>query len=208
MANAYKEDLLGLMTIHLILLSVNKIHINLSGSVDIVLECLGALKQVTYLPPYGIPSWCQHSDILKTIRVQCRRLSFTMYYSHGKAHQDNNALFKKLSRKAQLICICNHKAEQRIVADGVEGSVSGCMFPLEPINLFVRGKKMTSKTGEQIQCWAHHQLAQSFYCNQNILALNQYNSVDWKLVHRTLHDLPWLFQVWAAKHILGIPGTM
>jgi hypothetical protein len=32
--------------------------------------------------------------------------------------------------------------------------------------------------------------------------------VDWKLVCSTLHDLPRLFQVWAAKHVLGIAGTM
>jgi hypothetical protein len=65
-----------------------------------------------------------------------------------------------------------------------------------------------AKTGEQIQFWAHHQLAQLFYHNQKILSLNQYDSVDWKSVHRTLHDLPQLFQVWAAKHALGIMGTM
>ncbi len=32
--------------------------------------------------------------------------------------------------------------------------------------------------------------------------------MDRKSVHNTLHDLPWLFQVWAAKHVLGIAGTM
>jgi hypothetical protein len=69
--NAYRGELLGLMTIHLILLSVNKIHQNLARSVEIVSDCLGALKRVTYLPPYRIPSWCCHLDILKTILVHC-----------------------------------------------------------------------------------------------------------------------------------------
>ncbi len=35
-----------------------------------------------------------------------------------------------------------------------------------------------------------------------------FNEVDWEAVHRALHAVPWLFQVWASKHILGIPGTM
>ena len=82
------------------------------------------------------------------------------------------------------------------------------MFPLEPIGLFVQGKKMTSKTGGRICFWAQHQLAQMFYHNQKILSHDQFNSVDWESVHRTIHDLPWLFQVWAAKLILSIAGTM
>ncbi len=65
-ANACRGELLGLMAIHLILLSVNKIHQNLGGSIKIVSDCLGALNRVTYLPPYHISSRCHHSDILKT----------------------------------------------------------------------------------------------------------------------------------------------
>jgi hypothetical protein len=85
-ANAYCGELLGLMAIHLILLIVNKIHPTLVGSVERVSDCLGALKRVTYLPPYQIPPQCHHSDILKTILVNCRDLTFTTYYSHIKAH--------------------------------------------------------------------------------------------------------------------------
>jgi hypothetical protein len=51
-ANAYRGELLGLMAIHLILLSINKIHQNLAGSVEIILDCPRALNRVTYLPPY------------------------------------------------------------------------------------------------------------------------------------------------------------
>jgi hypothetical protein len=97
---------------------------------------------------------------------------------HVKAHQDNNVTFDKLSWKAQLNCICNHTAKQRITIDGMEGAVSGQMLPLEPIGLFVNGKKMTSKTGNQIQFGAHHQLAWRFYQDQKILSLAQYNSID------------------------------
>ena len=44
-ANAYRGELLGLMAIHLLLLSVNKIHPTLKGKVDIVSDCLGALNR-------------------------------------------------------------------------------------------------------------------------------------------------------------------
>ncbi len=207
-ANAYRGKLLGLTAIHLILLSINKIHCNLSGSVEIVSDCLGALNRVTFLPPYRILSRCWHSDILKNILVHCRDLTFTTYYLHVKAHQDDNVSFDKLSQKAQLNCICNHTAKQRIMMDRTEGAIPGQMFPLEPIGLFVRGKKMTSNTGGQICFWAKHQLARTFYNNWKILCHEQFDSVDWTSIHCTLHNLPRLFQVWAAKHVLSIAGTM
>jgi hypothetical protein len=165
------------MAIHMILLSINKLHRDLAGSVKIVSDCLGALKRVAYLPPYRIPSQCHHSDILKNILVHCRDLSFMTYYSHIKAHQDDNTPFDKLSRKAQLNCICNHAAKQRIAIDGIEGDRPGRMFPLKPISLFVHRKKMTSKTGGQIRFWAQHQLERMFittrrYCPMTSLCNN------------------------------------
>jgi hypothetical protein len=158
-ANAYRGELLGLMAIHLILLSINKIQKSLSGSVEIVLDCLGALKRVTCLPPYWIPSQCCHLDILKTILVHCCGLSFTTYYLHIKVHQDDWELFSNLSIKAQLNCICDHAAKQRIAVDGLEATTPCRMFPLKPIGLFVGGQKMTSETGDHIRYWAHLQLA-------------------------------------------------
>jgi hypothetical protein len=207
-ANAYKGELLGLMVIHLILLSIHKIHRNLAGIVKIVSDCLGALNRVTHLPPYRIPSHCHHSDIFKNILVHCRDLSFMTYYLHIRAHQDDNKSFDKLSWKAQLNYICSHAAKQRVAVDGIDGATPGRMFPLAPIGVFVKGEKMTSETGARICFWAQHQLARTFYHDRKIRSHDQFDSANWTSIHRTLHNLPRLFQVWAAKHILGIAGTM
>jgi hypothetical protein len=184
-ANAYRGELLGLMAIHLILLSINKINCNLSGGVEIVSDCLGALKRVTSLPQYRIPSCCQHSDILKNLLVNCQDMSFTLYYSHMKVHQDNNKSFKKVSRKAQLNCICDYTAKQQIAIDGVEGSTQGRMFPLKPIGLFIKREKMTSKTGDQLQFWAHLQLAQAFYEKRDSCLMGSLTrqTGDWSTTH-------------------------
>ncbi len=110
-ANVYRGELLGLMAIHLILLSIDKINGAINGSAEIVSDCLGALQHITELPPHRIPSHCKHSDILKNILINCQALSFTVPYRHVRAHQDDYTLFKNLSRKAQLNCICNHTAK-------------------------------------------------------------------------------------------------
>jgi hypothetical protein len=154
-----------------------------------------------------IPSCCGHFNILKNLLVNCRDLLFTLYYCHVKAHQDNNKSFDNLSRKAQLNCIGNHTAKQQIVIDGKEGPTTGRMSPLEPIGLFIKGEKLTSETGDQLRLWVHLQLARIFYAEQGIMTHGQFDKIDWRSVHCTLHDLPWLFQVWAAKHVLNIAGT-
>ena len=41
--NAYQGELLGLMVVHLILLSINKIHPRLSGCVEVVSDCVCVL---------------------------------------------------------------------------------------------------------------------------------------------------------------------
>ena len=85
-ACAYRGELLGLLAIHLILLSVNKIQPTLQGSVHIYSDCLGALNKVKHLPPHRIPTSCKHSDILKTILIHCNNLSFEQLFSHVDAH--------------------------------------------------------------------------------------------------------------------------
>ncbi len=149
-ANDYRGELLGLMAIHLILISANRVKPQLTGSVETLSDCLGALKRVTSLPLHRIPSRCRHSNILKTILVHCRGLFFTTYYTHVRAHQDNNTTFDKLRRRAQLNCICDHAAKQRLSLDGMEDETHVGLFPLESVGVFVGTQKMTSDTGNDI----------------------------------------------------------
>jgi hypothetical protein len=65
-----------------------------------------------------------------------------------RAHQDDSTLFKNLSRKAQLNCICNHTAKQCIAIDGSGHCQSGSLFLLEMIGMFIQGEKLTSDTGD------------------------------------------------------------
>jgi hypothetical protein len=196
------------MAIHLILVSVNWVHKSLFGDVKVVSDCLAALQWVTYLPPYQIPSRCKHSNILKNILVNCQDLTFNTHYSHTKAHQDDTTLFNKLSRSLQLNCICNHLTKQ-CLGDGVHKPKGGSqLFPLEPIRIFVGGEKLSSETGPLLQFHAHRQLAKGLVHRKKILLRDKFKEVDWESVHRALHLVLRLFQVWASKHVLGIAGTM
>jgi hypothetical protein len=90
----------------------------------------------------------------------------------------------------------------------MEATASCKMFPFKPVRIFVGGHKMMLETGNHIRFWAHCCLAWDYYQNHKILSTKQFDQVDWKSVHNTLHGLPRLFQLWASKHVLGIVGTM
>ncbi len=110
-ANVYWGELLGLMAVHLLLLAVNTVSPGLSGCVKIYSDCLGALGRVAKLPPDRIPTQCRHSDILKTVLVNCGGLSFHQEYCHVEAHQDNCTRWEDLFRAAQLNAACDAGAK-------------------------------------------------------------------------------------------------
>jgi hypothetical protein len=140
--------------------------------------------------------------------VNCRDLTFSINYTHVKVHQDDTKSFDKLSRNLQLNCICDHLAKQRLSDGEPKHNGGGQLFPLEPIGIFVGGEKLLSETGPCLQFHAHCQLARNLFHQRKIISQDEFKEVDWESVHRTLHLVPRLFQVWAAKHVLWIAGTM
>jgi hypothetical protein len=110
-ANGYWGELLGLMAVHLLLLAVITMLPGLSGHVKIFSDCLRALGRVAKLPPYRVPTQCQHSDILKTILVNCGGLSFHQEYCHVKAHQGNRTQWEDLTQAAQLNAVWDASAK-------------------------------------------------------------------------------------------------
>ncbi len=187
-ANAYCGELLGLMTVHLLLLAVDTVSPGLSGSATIYSDCLGALGRIAKLPPYRIPSRCRHSDILKTIMVNCVSLSFQREYHHVAAHQDNHTWWEDLTQEAQLNSACDAVAKTILCSQDVINFPPQEAFPLKPICMFIEGKKMTSDTGAHIQYAAGRHVARSFFHETGRMSPDAFDEVDWPHVHRTLHE--------------------
>ena len=177
-----------------------QINPQLSGSTHIYSDCLGALKRVAELPPERIPTRCRHSDILKNILVNCSGLTSDIYYSHVKAHQDDDLKWNEMTRPAQLNTACDSKAKSTNRQQDITNLPKQQPFPPEPMCLFIDGEKMTSDTGSHVRYAAHKCLAREFFNSYKVLFPNQFDEVDWKNVNHTLTDcVPRLFQVWACK---------
>jgi hypothetical protein len=79
---------------------------------------------------------------------------------------------------------------------------------LSQSEFFVGGEKLSSETGPLLRFHAHRHLAKGLFHWKKILLQDKFKDVDWESVHRALHSVPRLFQVWASKHVLGIAGMM
>ena len=142
------------MANHLILLAANKVRPNVTGSIDLISDCLlGALDKVSSQPPNRIPT----RDILKSIMVNCSELTFALNYLYVRAHQDDDADYHLLSRPSQLNCLVDLKAKETIWGLDGEELPPQEVFPLEPVAVFFVQEKMTSDTAECHQLWAHYE---------------------------------------------------
>jgi hypothetical protein len=206
-ANTYRGELLGLMAIHLLLLSFNRVWPELQGSVHIYSDCLGALDKVENLPPRRIPSKCRHSDILKNIMVNCSDLSFKRIFSHVKAHQDDRKGWDEMERQAQMNCGCDHGAKDKIFETVEQGIQRQQEFPLEPLALFIAGEKVTTESGSLIRFEAHRKEAKAVMLERKVLNPIAFEEVAWRHVHRTLHDLPTMFRIFACKQVFDIAAV-
>ena len=206
-ANAYRGELLGLMCIHLLLLSFNLSWPGLKGSVDIYSDCLGALNKVKNLPPHRISSKCKHSDILKTIMSNCSDLSFDRYFSHVEAHQDEHKGWDAMDRPAQLNSGCDAAAKQQNFVTALEPPQPQLPFPLEPATLYVQGDKLTTDTGSLLRFEAHRQEARQVFQQQKVLNPSQFDLVAWPHVYKALRDVPKMFEIFACKQVFDISAN-
>jgi hypothetical protein len=196
------------MAVHLLLLAVRTISPGLKGSATIYSDCLGALGRVATLPPYRIPSRCRHSDILKSIMVNCTNLSFQREYHHMTAHQDKHTRWEDLTRPAQLNSACDAGAKAILRSQDTTTLPPQKAFPLEPICMFVEGKKMTSDTGAHIRYAAGRRIARAFFHQTSRMFTDAFDEIDWPQGHRTLNKkVPRLFQIWACKQVMNIAAT-
>ncbi len=120
--------------------------------------------------------------------VNCANLSFQREYLHVAAHQDDHTRWEDMSRAAQLNSACDAGAKAILRAQDVTNLPPQEVFPLEPICMFVEGKKMTSDTGAHIRYAAGRQIARSFFHQTSRMFTDAFDEVDWPHVHRTLNE--------------------
>jgi hypothetical protein len=177
-ACSYRGEFLGMMAIHLILLSINRIASTLTGSAHIYSDCLGTLDKIQNLPPHRIPSKCQPLDMLKNVMLHCSTMSFMRLFSHVSAHQDDQTKFNNLPLKAQLNCAVDFGAKKALLCLDATNLPWQQKFPLEAICMWAAREKTTLDTGHHIRYHAHGHLAWEEFAAAGLLFNTQFDLVD------------------------------
>jgi hypothetical protein len=162
---------------------------------------------VKNLSPHRIPSKCHHSDVLKNIMIHCSTMTFDHLFLHVPAHQVNREDFEHLSLQSQLNCVADFGAEQVLLSLNLDDLPKQQAFPLKAISVWAGKEKMTSNTGSSIRYHAHKHLAREEIDAAEVMIFQQFDQVDWEIVHSALATVPRMFQVWACKQVWGIAGT-
>jgi hypothetical protein len=117
--------------------------------------------------------------------------------------------WEELSPETQLNAACDSGAKTMIRKQDITNLPPQQPFPLEPVCMFVEGKKMTSDTGLRIMYVAGLQIVRSFFHETLRMFTDAFDEVAWPHVYRTLNEeVPQLFQVWAcSKQVMGISAT-
>jgi hypothetical protein len=80
-------------------------------------------------------------------------------------------------------------------------------LPLEPLVLFVGREKVTTESGSLIRFEAHKKEARAIFHERKVLNPIAFDEVAWPHVHRTMHDLPRMFRIFACKQVFDISAV-
>jgi len=174
--------------------------------VDIYCDCLGAIKKARDNTLCRIPTHSKHADILKILQDVALPSAVAVSYHHVTAHQDDSTPFEMLPRAVQLNCECDYTAETHLLEH--LDTPTDRMFPREKVAIFIGQRRLTTDTSRWIRHHIGKQLARQFYMSKKILSGSQFDRVDLVHIADTLQSLPKLFQLWAAKHVSRVAGTM
>jgi hypothetical protein len=118
--------------------------------------------------------------------VSCSKLSFTLTFSHVKAHQDGRTKYSDLPREAQSNCQMDYHAKTAIYEYPLTLQDRTRRLPLEPLCVMLGPNKITSNKGDRLRFWIHKQLARSSLHQDNIILSHQFDRIDWEMVHTAL----------------------
>lgn len=94
---------------------------------------------------------------------------------------------------------------------GLEGSElpTQCMFPLEPVAVFVGNEKLASGSEEILCYWCERKVAKEAFAHKklSILQPDEFKEVEWPALYQALREATCMFQLWADKQVVGVAGT-
>jgi endonuclease/exonuclease/phosphatase family metal-dependent hydrolase len=208
-ANSYRGEQLGMLAIHLLLLTIEEHYGEELSNANIFCDNKGTIH--TFSKEYKrVSNTAKNNDILRTLRRIQQLSSLTHKLNHVKAHQDDTSRYDNLSLESKLNVDCDKRAKQAIrnaVEEGVDYSQATSTLPMEAAAVYINGIKQTSDLAKELRYYVGQQRARQFYADEGIIAPEIFDTVEWNALRDLLERRPRMYQIWYGKQCSGFCGT-
>ncbi len=219
-AGLYRGELLGLVTLHTLIVAVAK-HFQLATAVEkICCNNISALGQAGKAQK-RVSAGMKHLDLHHAICMLKCTSRLDMKYYHIHTNQGRIIPWSMLTLEQKLNIICNGLANNAIARYLAHDRVrdNGPHFlPLEKAAVVLDGFKLTTDVGPEVRIQLGMEEAERFYtkpCNI-VFGVNKrglgwssqrFHAVTWKALDATLKSKLDMFQIWLSKQCIGMCAT-
>jgi sentrin-specific protease 1 len=208
-ANSYRAEQLGMLALHLLLLTAEEYYQQSLTDANIFCDNKGTIQ--TFSKEHRrIPAGAKNNDILRVLRRIQTTSKLAHKLQHVKAHQDDNVPFRLLSLDAKLNFECDLRAKhavQQAIADDASFRTTIYSLPLEQASVFFDGSKQTSDIAKELRYQIGRRNARQFYQDEKIMDNSTFDSIAWADLRSLLEKRPKMYQLWYGKQCSGFCGT-
>ena len=205
LANSYRAELLGLLSIHTFILALSKYYALPSQStVNLRCDNKGALR-TSSRKLIRIRPTSKCADILRCLRSLHTQLTDVhIHYAHVAAHMDDVLQWEDLTLEQQLNVQCDFLAKKAVstaTKTFQEGKdlLSTDLLPLEHVALYIDGHKLSTDISHPLRMECSRIQAKKFLCSRRGWTAAQFDAVDWSALNNTLSTKSTGFRMWLAK---------
>ncbi len=198
-ADSCRGEQLGMLAIHVILLTVEEHFGESLSNANIFCDNLGTIHK--YSTKYArVSPPAKNNDILRVLRKLQSTSALAHKLSHVKAHQDDKLRYDALSLEENLNVNCDSRATQvlRRAVNTLAMHPSTLYLPLEAAVVVINEEKQTAYFVRR---------AKKFHDDEGLMSPAIFETVAWEPLWELLERRPQMFRLWYAKQCSGYCGT-
>jgi hypothetical protein len=155
----------------------------------------------------NLPESQVQSDLIHLFRSNLTAVKCEVSYSHIYGHLDDNTEFQNLSLPQQLNVIADTEAKRALRESVDRHIVAGPHYPLEPVTVMVKGRKVTSSTKQALYTSWGADTARALFQRRRIVSTHHFYSIAWNYVRCAMSKYPPSYCTWVTKQASGFNAT-
>jgi hypothetical protein len=208
-AGSYRGEQLGMLAIHLVLLTMEEHYGEIPSAAKIFCDNKGTI--LTFSRRHKrVSSTVVNHDILRVLRQIQGKSKLHHRIQHVKAHQDEHFALHMLDLEEWLNYDCDRRAK-RAIRDAwsrkMERQSIIYTLPMEAAAVYIEGEKQTTDIAKALRYNIGKANARRFYADEKIMANEIFDSVVWEDLRKTLQGRPRMYQLWYGKQCSGYCGV-